>query len=68
VQSGLVISGVSANWLQIAVGVIMVAAVGLDVWRRRMFVEGGQPETAPSTGEAEALRVTDSSRVNSGGS
>jgi ribose transport system permease protein len=68
VQSGLVISGVSANWLQIAVGVIMVAAVGLDVWRRRMFVEGGQPETAPSTGETEALRVTDSSRVNSGGS
>ena len=41
VQSGLVISGVSANWQQIAVGVIMVAAVGLDVWRRRVFVDGG---------------------------
>lgn len=51
VQSGLVISGVSANWQQIAVGVIMVAAVGLDVLRRRMFVEGGQsaPESAPGS-------------------
>jgi len=41
VQSGLVISGVSANWQQISVGLIMVAAVGLDVLRRRVFVEGG---------------------------
>lgn len=43
VQSGLVIIGVSANWQQIAVGVIMVTAVGLDVLRRRLFVqaEGG---------------------------
>jgi len=47
VQSGLVISGVSANWQQIAVGVIMVAAVGLDVLRRRMFVDGARAEPAP---------------------
>jgi ribose transport system permease protein len=53
VQSGLVISGVSANWQQIAVGVIMVAAVGLDVLRRRVFVDGGQsgPAEAPSTAQ-----------------
>ena len=42
VQSGLVMVGVSANWQQIAVGTIMVAAVGLDVLRRRWFVEGGR--------------------------
>jgi ribose transport system permease protein len=52
VQSGLVISGVSANWQQIAVGVIMVAAVGLDVLRRRVFVDGGR--AAPSEAPAES--------------
>lgn len=35
VQSGLVIIGISSNWQQIAVGVIMVLAVGLDILRRR---------------------------------
>ena len=40
VQSGLVIIGVSANWQQIAVGVIMVLAVGLDILRRR-YLTGG---------------------------
>jgi len=35
VQSGLVVIGVNANWQQIAVGVIMVSAVGLDIVRRR---------------------------------
>ncbi|MEJ0097758.1 MAG: ABC transporter permease [Bauldia sp.] len=40
VQSGLVVIGVNANWQQIAVGVIMVMAVGLDVVRRRYFVDG----------------------------
>ena len=40
VQSGLVIVGVSANWQQIAVGLIMIAAVGLDTFRRRLAVEG----------------------------
>lgn len=41
VQSGLVVVGVSANWQQIAVGVIMVVAVGLDILRRRIFITGG---------------------------
>jgi len=34
VQSGLVVIGVNSNWQQIAVGVIMVTAVGLDILRR----------------------------------
>ncbi len=38
VQSGLVVVGVSANWQQISVGVIMVLAVGLDVVRRKVSV------------------------------
>jgi len=47
VQSGLVVVGVSANWQQIAVGVIMVAAVGLDILRRRIFIIGsGGTDTA----------------------
>jgi ribose transport system permease protein len=36
VQSGLVIIGVSADWQQIAVGSIMILAVGLDTLRRRL--------------------------------
>jgi ribose transport system permease protein len=32
---------VSANWQQIAVGVIMVMAVGLDILRRRYIASGG---------------------------
>ena len=40
VQSGLVVIGVSSNWQQIAVGVIMVLAVGLDILRRRYFTVG----------------------------
>lgn len=36
VQSGLVIIGVSANWQQIAVGIIMILAVGLDTLRRHL--------------------------------
>jgi len=50
VTSGLVVVGVNANWQQIAVGVIMVLAVGLDILRRRFFIagagrspEGGDP-------------------------
>lgn len=46
VQSGLVVVGVNSNWQQIAVGVIMVLAVGLDIWRRRLFIEGGVREEA----------------------
>jgi ribose transport system permease protein len=36
VQSGLVVVGISPNWQTIAVGAIMILAVGLDVWRRRL--------------------------------
>jgi ribose transport system permease protein len=32
--------GVSSNWQQIAIGVIMVLAVGLDIARRRYFTVG----------------------------
>jgi ribose transport system permease protein len=50
VQSGLVVVGVNANWQQIAVGIIMVLAVGLDILRRRFFIAGGgrREETTPS--------------------
>lgn len=41
VQSGLVVIGVSSNWQQIAVGTIMVLAVGLDILRRRYLITGG---------------------------
>lgn len=40
VSSGLVVVGVSSNWQQIAIGVIMVLAVGLDIARRRYFTVG----------------------------
>ena len=40
VTSGLVVVGVNANWQQIAIGVIMVLAVGLDILRRRHFIVG----------------------------
>ena len=47
VQSGLVVIGVNSNWQQIAVGVIMVLAVGLDILRRRYFIAGaGAPQPA----------------------
>ncbi len=46
VQSGLVVIGVNANWQQIAVGIIMVLAVGLDILRRRFFIAGGAREDA----------------------
>jgi ribose transport system permease protein len=36
VQSGLVVSGLSANWQTVAVGAIMILAVGMDVLRRRI--------------------------------
>ena len=35
VRSGLVVSGVSTHWQTVAVGVIMVTAVGVDLLRRR---------------------------------
>ncbi len=48
VQSGLVVIGVSPNWQTIAVGSIMILAVALDVWRRRLpSVE------SPVTGDQE---------------
>jgi len=46
VQSGLVVIGVNSNWQQIAVGAIMVLAVGLDILRRRYFTVGAGAKTA----------------------
>jgi ribose transport system permease protein len=50
VQSGLVVVGVSPNWQTVAVGLIMVVAVGLDVARRRLVISeaSAAPATAPS--------------------
>jgi len=49
VQSGLVVIGVNSNWQQVAVGVIMVAAVGLDILRRRYFVVGSKAKSTAGT-------------------
>ena len=58
-QSGLVVIGVGANWQQIAVGTIMVIAVGLDLLRRRVFIAGeGRSEPEPIVGTT--LSPTDS--------
>jgi ribose transport system permease protein len=35
VRSGLVVTGVSTHWQTVAVGVIMILAVGVDLLRRR---------------------------------
>ena len=52
VQSGLVVIGVNSNWQQIAVGSIMVLAVGLDILRRRFFIAGsGTGEQVETAGE-----------------
>ncbi len=52
VQSGLVVIGVNSNWQQIAVGTIMVLAVGLDILRRRLFIAG-----SATRNEAESVEV-----------
>jgi ribose transport system permease protein len=61
VQSGLVVTGISPNWQTVAVGGIMILAVGLDVWRRRLpDIEPAEPAQAipPSdVGELEADRA-----------
>lgn len=49
VSSGLVVVGVNSNWQQIAVGVIMVLAVGLDIVRRRYFTVGAGARQAEPT-------------------
>ena len=49
VQSGLVVAGVSPNWQTVAVGVIMVVAVGLDLFRRRLSAQGGLRRRARAT-------------------
>jgi len=72
VQSGLVVVGVSANWQQVAVGTIMVLAVGLDLLRRRLQSGEAQsarrrlaarrnlpPRVALSTGDAPDMSYTD---------
>jgi ribose transport system permease protein len=60
VQSGLVVVGVNPNWQTVAVGLIMILAVGVDVTRRRVSLSGGsrrrrnaagaERETAPAQG------------------
>jgi len=65
VQSGLVTVGVSANWQQIAVGLIMIAAVGLDTARRRLAVSGPYLETREREGaKADLSRWGGSKLVN----
>lgn len=54
VTSGLVVIGVNANWQQIAVGVIMVLAVGLDIVRRRFFIAGAGARPTEETGNNPA--------------
>jgi len=53
VQSGLVVIGVDSNWQQIAVGVIMVAAVGLDIARRHYFAAGASATVANTSNHTE---------------
>ena len=54
VRSGLVMSGVNTHWQTVAVGVIMVAAVGFDLLRRRAKMTVGDTvslnEVQPSDG------------------
>jgi ribose transport system permease protein len=56
VQSGLVVIGVNANWQQIAVGLIMVLAVGLDILRRRFFIEGAGRSTEATEPAAQTIK------------
>ncbi len=56
VTSGLVVIGVNANWQQIAVGLIMVIAVGLDVLRRRTFIAGSGSEPPAGAGRRAEVR------------
>jgi ribose transport system permease protein len=58
VQSGLVVIGVDSNWQQIAVGTIMVLAVGLDILRRRFFIAGGG-----RAGDSEAVELPPPEKV-----
>ncbi len=60
VTSGLVVIGVSSNWQQIAVGVIMVFAVGLDIARRHYLSSGG-PKISTTEARAKAGPQTSSS-------
>jgi ribose transport system permease protein len=64
VQSGLVVVGVSANWQQIAVGVIMVVSVGLDIVRRRLFMEGAaRPERDDAPARPAVAVKTEQGRI-----
>jgi ribose transport system permease protein len=62
VQSGLVVVGISPNWQTIAVGGIMVLAVGLDVFRRRL-PDSPPPEPSPEA-EADAAARSPSTRFD----
>lgn len=52
VQSGLVTAGLSANWQTVAVGLIMIVAVGIDVLRRRVRA-GARPAPITVTASTE---------------
>jgi len=54
VQSGLVVVGVDSNWQQVAVGVIMVAAVGLDILRRHYFASAGSVAAAKTDTQTDS--------------
>jgi len=47
VQSGLVVIGVDSNWQLVAVGVIMIGAVGLDILRRHYFAANAAVSPPP---------------------
>jgi len=57
VQSGLVVIGVNSNWQQIAVGVIMVGAVGLDILRRHYFAAGASA-SATATPSQQSNKIS----------
>ena len=68
VQSGLVVIGVNSNWQQIAVGVIMVLAVGLDILRRRYFTVGAGGRSAKQKAAIKAAAAANQpkSQLNAG--
>lgn len=58
VQSGLVVVGVNPNWQTVAVGLIMILAVGVDVTRRRVSLSGGSRRRRNTNNAAGAERET----------
>lgn len=66
VQSGLVTSGLSPNLQNVAVGMILVAAVFFDVFRRKFRISLRNPETANDELKNEiAETITENKEVES---